>query len=1411
MSHVLECECTLGCRSREHGSRITSAIVRGSEAQAIAYMNSLCHRYCFVIDEVGKTALHTAASCGKRKVVKWLLSKGASLNQRDWESGYTPLHRALFYGQLHVACALIQCGGNISALDHDALTPLDHVNFDRPSIVSFTCSLPTQVYVWGNNTNYNLGQTSQHARGTPECLDSFHHEGQVIIDVALSKFHTLFLASSGRVYTCGHGHGGRLGLETNSPVITPRPVKAFMHSNVIMVAAGPDHSLFLTDSGQVWSCGSNLYHQLGLNPPPEKVYSPRMLTWHKSNKEIIAGIGAAKYHSVIWTSRVLYTFGLNAGQLGHFKNANEFTIVTPRNVSSMVIKDDGSLVSVGVSDGATVLATSCGDIYVLHQYQIRKVASKMHEVVKVACLGGHLDSKVGAEGLIEHGGDDLRIAALTGRRTGHLYLWTEQSSHLSRCLFSIKRKITLVDFCLNRHCLGVVTDDGEAFSAIVLPARERKTSEKPSVRKSWGSSGQLTEFLDHSTCVTLRLTRIPILHRTISVMCDPKGLNFAALQNEPSSFLLDLPQLSCSTMKEDFETLLKEVNELDTIHDVVIVCGARKFFAHSFILACHSEYFCRHLLSEQENLKNDYVDFQEEWGNLHNSEKKYITLKDVPPDAFQEVLTYMYTGSCKFIVPDYTLCVPSHDQPLDNVTGDHPGMYEWTSNKNLHRMPSYSINNEAEHLKSTNKQKKKRGSKLSGVKAASAHPVQIGHSVAKKLEITSLERALEKLKMMDGYIEGETCAHQKDVGVNKEGYNYSRDRHQELWDVMIRSKTGDILGAHKCILAARSEYFRCMFGSSWIEATASKSLNMPLSTNLLSIILDYLYEDESPKLRQCRDPEFVCNVLAVADQFFIIRLREICEDVISGLLTLKNAAELLEFAVSYNAAQLKVTAMQFISLNLTAVLENGSLLSIRNSEVLVQLRDYYRGFIPRMSCRMMTPHDHPPYADELEQVLEERPLVLPDSDEEWDEDSSLKCEKLLNGGGSSSTRKKKRQHRNSQGDARCRKISASSVSSSDCDTTRDIEEDFGTLDFSDLEERVPSQSSTGIPEIKSSTSKLAVPVHHTEDGEAVIQVPKDSSSWQRVCRKKNTVGQSVITPVKSPTESPVQENIDFDYTQSPLISSPAELDDANTYSRVHGKVSITEFPSLRDSIIAAQKTGHLAKNSKTGKLSQKQRKKLAAEAAAAAAAEQTSPVLSKKQLQNSSRNISAPAWGTRQDSIVTSTAATFSQTLADIMKAEEVKERQTSVPVSIQSNKKIHGADTPIRRGFSWGQDDDLPVSQLNIEREGSGMWSVVASSPTVSPGGCKYPSPDHSHMEKNIAQSPTQLPTVPHFSDILLEEETHSDNLIKERFKPLAVIQLEDRAIEELLSFYGASECFEEKITVTRVRKTVANPIWSK
>ena len=50
----------------------------------------------------------------------------------------------------------------------------------------------------------------------------------------------------------------------------------------------------------------------------------------------------------------------------------------------------------------------------------------------------------------------------------------------------------------------------------------------------------------------------------------------------------------------------------------------------------------------------------------------------------------------------------------------------------------------------------------------------------------------------------------------------------------------------------------------------------------MSTVLDYLYSDSSADVDSCEDVEFLCNILVVADQLLIPRLREICETRIAS-------------------------------------------------------------------------------------------------------------------------------------------------------------------------------------------------------------------------------------------------------------------------------------------------------------------------------------------------------------------------------------------------------------------------------------------------------------------------------------------------------------------------------------------------
>ena len=108
MSRVLEPECTVKCRSRKHAHEVNVAITKGT-LQQIQSFASLCHHGTELCDSHGRLAIHMAASRGRCDVVEWLVGeKHADQTAKDSESGWTPLHRALFYGNIDVARFLIQ-------------------------------------------------------------------------------------------------------------------------------------------------------------------------------------------------------------------------------------------------------------------------------------------------------------------------------------------------------------------------------------------------------------------------------------------------------------------------------------------------------------------------------------------------------------------------------------------------------------------------------------------------------------------------------------------------------------------------------------------------------------------------------------------------------------------------------------------------------------------------------------------------------------------------------------------------------------------------------------------------------------------------------------------------------------------------------------------------------------------------------------------------------------------------------------------------------------------------------------------------------------------------------------------------------------------------------------------------------
>ncbi|XP_077911173.1 inhibitor of Bruton tyrosine kinase isoform X3 [Halichoerus grypus] len=946
-------DCTSKCRSLKHALDVLSVVTKGNENQIKAFLSSYCYNAATIKDAFGRNALHLVSSCGKKGVLDWLIEKGVDLLVKDKESGWTALHRSIFYGHIDCVWSLLKHGVSLYIQDKEGLSALDLVMKDRPTHVVFKTTDPTDVYTWGDNTNFTLGHGSQNSKHHPELVDLFSRSGVYIKQVVLCKFHSVFLSQKGQVYTCGHGPGGRLGHGDEQTCLIPRLVEGLSGHNCSQVAAAKDHTVVLTEDGCVYTFGLNIFHQLGIIPPPSSCNVPRQMQAKYLKGRTIIGVAAGRFHTVLWTREAVYTMGLNGGQLGYLPDPNgEKYVTAPRQVSALHHKDI-TLSLVAASDGATVCVTTRGDIYLLADYQCKKMASKQLNLKKVLVSGGRMEYKVDPENLKENGGQKICILAMDG--AGRVFCWRSVSSSVKQCRWAYPRQVFISDIALNRKDILFVTQDGEGFRGKWFEEKKKNSEKKAEILSNLhNSSSDVSCVSDiNSVYERIRLEKLTFAHRAVSVSTDPSGCNFAILQSDPKTSLYEIPAVSSSSFFEEFGKLLRETDETDNIHDVTFQVGNRIFPAHKYILAVHSDFFQKLFLSDGTSL--DFTDVyrkDEDSAGCH-----LFVVEKVHPDLFEYLLQFIYTDTCDFLIHGFTPRINFNKKPEE---------YQGTMNCHSNKMNCHEDNqksafevyrsNQAQTV--NEKQKSKPKSSNKGKSIGEDDPVRMLQNVAKKFGFSNLSSRLDGVKFENGKIN----VIEKKPGTKSK---LNQKKCSFLCDVTMKSVDGKEFPCHKCVLCARLEYFHSMLSSSWIEASTCTALEMPIHSDILKVILDYLYTDEAVVIKESQNVDFVCSVLVVADQLLITRLKGICEVALTEKLTLKNAAMVLEFAAMYNAEQLKLSCLQFIGLNMAALLEARSL-DVLSDGVLKDLSVFYRKMIPAMDRRVITPYQDGPDISYLE-------------------------------------------------------------------------------------------------------------------------------------------------------------------------------------------------------------------------------------------------------------------------------------------------------------------------------------------------------------------------------------------------------------------------------------------------------------
>jgi alpha-tubulin suppressor-like RCC1 family protein len=186
------------------------------------------------------------------------------------------------------------------------------------------------MYAFGRGFHGQLGQGAHESQSLPHRIDEVDRDSLPVqlytskpgdINLAVvnaGSSHTTAISRRGELFTWGLASSGELGHGGWTPieVSVPRMVSNLGRTRIVSVCAGDNHTLAISESGQLWSCGRGRHGQLGHG----HFHDEGMMTLISSiHRERIVSVSAGKAHSIaLAADGKLFTWGdASHGQLGH--------------------------------------------------------------------------------------------------------------------------------------------------------------------------------------------------------------------------------------------------------------------------------------------------------------------------------------------------------------------------------------------------------------------------------------------------------------------------------------------------------------------------------------------------------------------------------------------------------------------------------------------------------------------------------------------------------------------------------------------------------------------------------------------------------------------------------------------------------------------------------------------------------------------------------------------------------------------------------------------------------------------------------------------------------------------------------------------------------------------------------------
>lgn len=155
---------------------------------------------------------------------------------------------------------------------------IESVSSGPSAVHQFAVTTEGKVYAWGRNERGQLGTNDLKDRKCPTLITAL--DGYRVVAAATGRNHSLFLTDKGQVLACGENKCGQCGVKGESQTIKAPVLVTYDGAPAVRISCGGEFSGMVDVQGNVWMWGSPDNGQCGNNTEGKFIEKAGKETFH---------------------------------------------------------------------------------------------------------------------------------------------------------------------------------------------------------------------------------------------------------------------------------------------------------------------------------------------------------------------------------------------------------------------------------------------------------------------------------------------------------------------------------------------------------------------------------------------------------------------------------------------------------------------------------------------------------------------------------------------------------------------------------------------------------------------------------------------------------------------------------------------------------------------------------------------------------------------------------------------------------------------------------------------------------------------------------------------------------------------------------------------------------------------------